>query len=521
MKVLIVDDDIATVDFIKTNIGWEKLGISSIFTAYNIKQAKEILSGEEVDIVISDIEMPQGTGLDLLKWFRENDMKGEFLFLTCHENFSYASDALKMHAFEYLLKPCNIGAIEASVKSIIKKLEEQNQRDSRYKSDLTKGFFQALIEGVVDGDIQENINKRNLDIDADAEYIAITSNITNTLREQQKMNQNMFIFMIENLHNEAFFSGNAFENIVCCQNNRGFFVETVCCVKDLDVEGGISAAVLRLIESVKNTLSVNITVCIGEPCRLEEIPDTYQRHVDLLKSNFSYTDSFFYEYQIGENKSSSARVLDFKEYKDYFMEQKKLCIMSGIKNILYEKMMDKSLNNLMLFSLRQELNQIVMSCFSDYAVTIEDFMSNPEDIELSIKATESTANMMKWVSYLVDCYIECLEKNLNKDTDIEKINRYIREHFSENIGRNEIATCINLAPEYVSKLYKKKTGVGIKDYLNEYRIEQAKLLLKNNSLRVSDISEMVGFDSFTYFSTIFKKYTDMTPNEYRKSQKLK
>ena len=64
MQVLIVDDDMATVDVIKNSVKWKELGVSDIFTAYNIQLAKEILKEHNIDIVISDIVMPGGTGFD-------------------------------------------------------------------------------------------------------------------------------------------------------------------------------------------------------------------------------------------------------------------------------------------------------------------------------------------------------------------------------------------------------------------------------------------------------------------------
>ena len=69
--------------------------------------------------------------------------------------------------------------------------------------------------------------------------------------------------------------------------------------------------------------------------------------------------------------------------------------------------------------------------------------------------------------------------------------------------------------EYLSKTYKKQMGVNLKDTIAECRIEEAKRLLERGE-RVSDVAEEVGFDNFTYFSTMFKKYTGITPNQYRK-----
>lgn len=76
MQVLIVDDDMATVDVIQNTVDWKKLEVSQVFTAYNISNAKRILLENNIDIIISDIEMPQGSGIDLLEWFREQELPG-------------------------------------------------------------------------------------------------------------------------------------------------------------------------------------------------------------------------------------------------------------------------------------------------------------------------------------------------------------------------------------------------------------------------------------------------------------
>lgn len=93
MNVLIVDDDMATVDVICKSVNWSALHIDKVMTAYNIEKAKEVLADIPADIVVCDIEMPMGNGTELLKWVRENDMSSEFLFLTCHTEFQYASVA--------------------------------------------------------------------------------------------------------------------------------------------------------------------------------------------------------------------------------------------------------------------------------------------------------------------------------------------------------------------------------------------------------------------------------------------
>ena len=123
--------------------------------------------------------------------------------------------------------------------------------------------------------------------------------------------------------------------------------------------------------------------------------------------------------------------------------------------------------------------------------------------------------MIRWVSYLLDCTFEYMESVQKQYTLGEKVNRYLKEHYKEPIRRETVAEQFHLAPEYLSKVYIKQTGKKIKDTLAEYRIEEAKHLLECGE-RVSDVAEAVGFDNFTYFSTTFKKYTGISPNQYRK-----
>ena len=72
MKLLIVDDEIYIVRALQKNIAWNEMDIDHIYSAFNVEKAKEILQKEEIDIIITDIEMPRTSGLDLLEWIRES-----------------------------------------------------------------------------------------------------------------------------------------------------------------------------------------------------------------------------------------------------------------------------------------------------------------------------------------------------------------------------------------------------------------------------------------------------------------
>ena len=72
MNILIVDDEVIVVNLLKKHIDWQGLGIHEVFTAYTAMDARRLVSGNQIDIIICDIEMPQENGLMLLAWIREN-----------------------------------------------------------------------------------------------------------------------------------------------------------------------------------------------------------------------------------------------------------------------------------------------------------------------------------------------------------------------------------------------------------------------------------------------------------------
>ena len=106
------------------------------------------------------------------------------------------------------------------------------------------------------------------------------------------------------------------------------------------------------------------------------------------------------------------------------------------------------------------------------------------------------------------------------DTDaeslIEQVQFYIFDHISQEISRDEIAAYVNLSPKYLSTIFKRETSCTLSDYIRNERIAFAKRLLKQTNLPISMISENVGYDSLSYFSTVFRQVARCSPREYRR-----
>lgn len=525
MRVLVVDDDMAIVDVIKNTVDWEKLGIEQVHTAYNIEQAKEILKSSEIDIVISDIEMPQGSGLDLLSWIREEEIDAEFILLTCHERFDYATNAVKLHAAEYLLKPFDTAVMEQALRKRMIQIEETRalKEESTYgkwvkknRRQLQLDFWNMVMNGRASNHpdkIKEEILDRKIDLSLEEEYTLVISKITDYENDKERMNSNLLMFIVENIHSEVLCGSP--ENIyVTGYDFKDYYVFVTVCKETKPKQ--LEQMCEILITECKKILTSTVTCCISQPCRISEFYETYRRNLNLITTNVVYYGTYFFAEQAAEEGTNETFVLEFSVMEEFLNQKKKMDFMSYLKQRLNDKVYEKKLNEQMLVQAKQEVLQLIYTYLAKRDIQASGLFVDEVSTTLTQKASQSIINMLRWANYMVERTFEYEEEVQKGHSIIDKINQYIKEHYMEEISRNEIAAEFFLAPEYLSKMYKKQTGQTLRDYISEYRIEQAKLMLKKGDMMVSDVAEAVGFDNFTYFSTTFKKYTGMTPNQYRK-----
>lgn len=138
-SVLILDDEEFSVDVLMEDIHWEKCGISQVHGVYSVRQAKEFLKKNAVNILICDIEMPGENGLDLVEWAMEYARFSKdpmiCIMLTCHPEYSFLRKAMQLGCQDYLLKPVDKEDLEASLK---KAVEALNLRSKAYRQEPEK-----------------------------------------------------------------------------------------------------------------------------------------------------------------------------------------------------------------------------------------------------------------------------------------------------------------------------------------------------------------------------------------------
>lgn len=156
-------------------------------------------------------------------------------------------------------------------------------------------------------------------------------------------------------------------------------------------------------------------------------------------------------------------------------------------------------------------------CCTELDAIFQNFTTQRFGWELSIKA-----NLLKVISILLLEQQFVRNQQFGQQIKHEKaqmlktIIDFLQQHMHEKIMIPELATLINVSPEYFCRFFKQHTGVTAIEYLHQLRIEQAVNLLLNTDLSVLDVSLQVGFDDQSYFSKKFKTLKGLTPAKFRK-----
>lgn len=129
MNLLIVDDEILTIEGIMNGVDWDRLSFDKVLTSCTIDKARRFFQEYAIDILLCDIEMPEGTGLDLLEWIRDAGYKTECVFFTCHEEFTYAKKAIELQSFDYILKPIPYEELTQKLGQVAARVEKDRQSE--------------------------------------------------------------------------------------------------------------------------------------------------------------------------------------------------------------------------------------------------------------------------------------------------------------------------------------------------------------------------------------------------------
>lgn len=163
MNVILVDDEEVAVNALRRRVDWKKYGMDQVFVANSLRQAQEVFRENTINVMISDIEMPQGSGLELFEWVKIHYPAVECVYVTCHPEFDYVRKALQLGSADYLLKPIDYEELDAVLSQLIKRLQRPavTREPVHTVADTDTGSDKAdvveIVKNYIRGHIREDI----------------------------------------------------------------------------------------------------------------------------------------------------------------------------------------------------------------------------------------------------------------------------------------------------------------------------------------------------------------------------
>ncbi|ABX40558.1 diguanylate cyclase [Lachnoclostridium phytofermentans] len=166
-----------------------------------------------------------------------------------------------------------------------------------------------------------------------------------------------------------------------------------------------------------------------------------------------------------------------------------------------------------------------MGCYAaiDANASYEKVMDISDDYISKIETNDNINDIIALLKEVMISYTKAVAMNRNTiySKPIRQVMEYIQCHYDEKITLEKLSEYTELSTFYLSNLIKKETDLSLPDIVNKVRIEKSKPLLLNMNISILDVAQRVGFNYQNHFASIFKKYTDLTPTEYRKTMSYK
>ncbi|NMO94728.1 response regulator transcription factor [Paenibacillus lemnae] len=498
-KVFIVDDEPFIIEGLYDAVDWQHFGLEIVGQAENGRQALDKLKEVPADLLITDISMPVMTGLELIAEARKVRPDLKVIVLSGFDDFAYLKEAMRLGIENYLLKPINLEELEETLSGTINKLNavKASYMLDEYDMSVLKSniLYRWLTGKIRDEELQERASLLGLNLEQPFVLVSVirghSSKLEAVLREMTEAEEQVLFFM----------------------DDDGDYV-VIFTMEDPDME---KPRAIRLLQQTRERCyDEDISISLGSVQEISSKRTRSYRHAKEAQEYFlvlqqpSYVDYL----DIQERKEETARSLSL-HWPDYAKG-----IASRDKEALFLKI-DSDFDQLrntpgvvpgILHSAAVELIVRFKMELSDIQYSAApDFLKNTLHHIMTAATIDELLDVIKQaVSDLVDA--------LNSDVKspiIQQVLQYIHNAYHEDLSLKVLGAQYHIHPVYLGHLFHKETGETFAEYINRYRIDKAKELLRTTNLKVQDISKRVGYWETGYFYKQFKKNTGLSPRDFR------
>lgn len=526
MRLLIVDDQTSVVQGLLCGIDWDALGITRVFEAYNAFEAREILIKEAVDILLCDIEMPAQSGLELLQWIRAAGMELECIFLTAHADFEYARQALSMQSFDYIVQPAPYSQIEAAVRRASEAVCKRRQEASVFEYGRVISENDYRLSGQIFNDFLENdIDEQQYDNYAALGEVPgrqqsgclVALQVLNWEKDVASFTQAFLEEILENVLGEMFAPYD--QKIVLNGLSRDSFLFVVYGRETYVMDdGAVRRQLMKTLEKFEDILKLTAAFYYKATEPISQMPQTSQALMKAMYKNVALKKGVFCVDELETSGQSADVGAGFDKWAAMLARDMVDAAHRDMVDYLDFYAGSGKLDDEFLWRFYTEFNRMFYAAADDASIHLYDIFSGTDDVRLYSQAYTSVSAMKQYIDRVLEHLKMNRDSGLAQENHIELVKRYIHENLDKDIHREDIARHVHLNEDYLSRIFKKKMGTSLKEYIVAEKISVAQQMIRTTALPVSFIALKIGYSNYSHFSKTYKRVTGISPTEERKEE---
>jgi len=541
LRLLIVDDEAILLDGLVELFrewGTDAYGME-VYRANSALNALKIMENNKMDIVLTDIRMPVMSGLELFDIIRERYTACKVIFLTGYNDFNYIQEVLRKGGVDYVLKMDGdheiIRSVEKAIAEIGKEMDverllmEAQQSMRQLRPVLVKEYMTNMLLGehITESELRLRFQELEIELAPDKLlYMAIgnTEESGEPLRPSEKA---LFSFAIQNISRELFGDQVRFIAFSLQPNKTLWLMQTQSEDNaDSSVPRSLQDALESLQHAVKQFLKLRLSVVCSGLFEWKEMGSIYDRLDRLLYLGAGGSEAIAYL-----DHSTDASLTGNRENDELRSLLKRFVFLESylengdeaeFRHALLE-LMDGVKDGTTPLPLRLEVFGKLSNLFLSHINRREypDLSIGDKELNKLVRPDvhPSWGSTKAFFNQLTDELFAARKQGQdNRGIEIvDKIHTYIDRHLDGDLSLGRLAKVVYLNPVYLSRLHKQVAGVGLSDVVTTKRIHKAKEILRSSDMKIQDIAAAVGLDSPSYFARLFKRMTQMSPQEYRES----
>jgi two-component system response regulator YesN len=537
-RILIADDEAYVRDLVAKSINLSTLNVEVVGCAEDGKQAIEMVKQLRPDILVTDICMPQLSGLELIKAVKDTGVDLKTIIISGYDDFVYAKTAMELGVTNYLLKPFLpdelfevigklIDEIENNASLLRNMLELQTHFDDNLLFMQERFLKDILLKRSEKKNLIEEARMLKLDLKARYYCCGIMKLLTDTVDVKWSFSSQKLIEDFLRIIKDEYFDADTqtyavgFHDkqltILFCSNHADVF----------DFYTGLRTGMEKMNQSFQKYYNIRLVCALGKIYpRLEQISFSYEEALLVTKTilpGHNCVMNYEEAKQIVENRSLEPMHNRPQELEEKLIlnirlarKEKALEILNEIIQY-YEKFYLSSVEyvNMSIFGLVFSLDNAMMESGSSFRIWQDEKMKQYFKDQLLCGTLYDTKLMLE--NYILS---RCEEFSMIISNQSDKLVYDIKTLIEHNLANEDFnlesaSSQLFFSANYVRQVFKQKTGEGFTEYLIQKRMERAGELLQNPTNKIQDVAQSTGYSSQRYFSSVFKKYYSCTPTEYR------